>query len=58
VKRVLLPTKALVSPAAVERLQRKFAERKALQERERFWLKVQQSKQPGPIDLDAGLPIG
>jgi hypothetical protein len=57
VKRVTIPTKAApVSPESVERLQRKFAERKSLEEREPFWLRVQESKQP--IDYEAGLPIG
>lgn len=53
-KRIGLPGKAVVPPEAVQRLMHKFAERKALEEQEKFWRRVQDSKQPqqSPINWD------
>ena len=45
-KRISLPTRPIVPPEAVERLQRKFVERKELEERERFWKALQDKRQP------------
>lgn len=41
-----LPTHALVTPEATERLREKFRQAKKAAAQERFWMQVQEQKQP------------